>query len=390
MDSPGGAAGGDSQPLAGNSGRRWTGVASLRKILSIPWEISMSSPKILFYTLLSLLFKAEALSVFYVGWIDALVSETNAESVTMHRNVAFIWLSKPLLSLFNDWLSRCFWTLDDFKELILILSGRRLVEALLRKLLKRQKKMEEYSIFGHKLDLENEPIFKYYRQTSQDSVSDEKVDTGKYNASIVVLVIAELIMMFYSIAIYVAYLVGEFDKPWIDTATIIFTICVVYTSSCADGLFSRHLRHRSEGIYAKAISARLALHASYAVSIALCVVLPNTLPFVTDMFNTNILFPIFIISNGVCTLWLLYDPTDLQLKTYSSSGAERKRVSPSPLPTPTATSLPETPRDGIISFPTECLISLVTLLFISMLIKNRYIAEGEIGIKKEWIFLIKE
>uniref|UniRef100_A0A3B0MT18 Uncharacterized protein n=1 Tax=Theileria annulata TaxID=5874 RepID=A0A3B0MT18_THEAN len=301
------------------------------------WPVfNFSSQRVIFFSILCVLFKSEAIFTFFVCWLRGLGLTTGTLGLPTHNTLSHLWLLKPIFCLI--------------------------------------------------IDLSNVPI----SQTNDEIVYNEQNPTTQNynrpnflffkisNYRVVILILVEYSIALCSIALYILYKFNCFNTYCTHILVYALTLSLVCASAYGEGLFSRYVRGKGEETYVKSVAQRLFLSALYSYSTLLFILLPVIFPDseVGDFLQLNSLFPLFLVFNAVFISWLITRP------------AITSHVPKSNTLSPSASQVDMVSREDPDNFSLQVLLSLFFLLVVSFRLKNDFYNRYKISDVDHYLFLL--
>ncbi|BAM41406.1 conserved hypothetical protein [Theileria orientalis strain Shintoku] len=299
------------------------------------------SQSFVFFSILCVLLKSEALFTFFVYWLRGLQLTSGTIGLPDHNTLSHLWLLKPFFSLLIDKMDVPI--SQDSEE--------------------REKERSTREGEKKKQSERRRPLLRYNSLSFFPNVKNYRV---------VVLLVAEYLIAFASVTLYVLHMFKCFHTFFTNLLVYVQGLSLVCASSYAEGLFCRYVKSKPEETYVKFVSLRLAMTSLYGFTTMACILLPvffQERP-LGKFFQINVFFPLFLTFNAVFVSWVVSRPVakDEEEGSESRYGIEVKEYKKSP---GSEGGVGGDERESQV-FSVESMVSLLALLLVSMRLKNDF------------------
>ncbi|UKJ89093.1 hypothetical protein MACJ_002339 [Theileria orientalis] len=291
------------------------------------------------FSILCVLLKSEALFTFFVFWVRGLQFTSGTIGLPEYNTLSHLWLLKPFFSLLIDKMDVPI--SQDSQE--------------------PEKEQSTQEGEKDKPWEQNRPLVKYNSLSFLLNVKNYRV---------LVLLVAEYLIAFSSVMLYVLHMVNCFHTFFTNLLVYVQGLSLVCASSYSEGLFCRYVKSRPQETYVKFVSLRLAMASLYGLTTMGCILLPVFFHEATlgKIFQINVFFPLFLTFNAVFVSWVVSRPVSreedgdsestygMDLKQHRQNSASGRDV-----------------HEGESEvFSLQFLVSLLVLLLVSMRLKNDF------------------
>eukprot|EP00375_Theileria_parva_P000530 XP_763200.1 hypothetical protein [Theileria parva strain Muguga] len=294
-----------------------------------------SSQRFVFFSILCVLFKSEAIFTFFVCWLRGLALTTGTIKIPTHNTLSHLWLLKPIFCLIIDLSNVSISQTNDGMDF----SGK-----------------------ASKVQNRRRPNFLFFRIS---------------NYRVVILILSEYTMALCSVLLYILYKINCLNTYCTNILAYTLTLSLVCASAYGEGLFSRYIRGKGENTYLKSVAERLSLSSFYGYTTFLFLMFPVMFPDnkFGELLQLNSLFPLFLVFNAVFVSWLISRPV------VSSHVPNSNALSP------TASQVDISKADSE-NFSIQVLLSLFFLLVVSFRLKNDFYNRYKFSDVDQYVYLL--
>ncbi|KAK1940397.1 hypothetical protein X943_003966 [Babesia divergens] len=241
-------------------------------------KYGISGKKTKSYTLVSLLLKSEVLYALYVWYVCGVIATQRHDhgwhAVQVQRWLPYLWILKPVFAFLDDSMDR---------------------------ILKQLSVMWRYLCEGS-----GNPDKIGLRLGRRRCFIDDVLDFNqRFN---IVLVISEIGILALVPLMYYFFYINPSCMRWGLYTVVGLALCQIAASASCEGAFCRYVQCNSELSEVQFISLRQMLVAGYGVSTLVCILWPcaTSLDFLFSPLALMNIYPLFLVSNTVCVLWVVF------------------------------------------------------------------------------------
>ncbi|UVC49751.1 hypothetical protein MACK_003862 [Theileria orientalis] len=313
------------------------------------------SQSFIFFSILCVLLKSEALFTFFVCWLRGLQFTSGTIGLPDYNTLSHLWLLKPFFSLLIDKMDVPI--SQDSEEL--------------------SKEPSTQEGVTDKPSEDNRPLVRYNSLSFFLNVKNYRV---------VVLLVAEYLIAFSSVTLYVLHMFKCFHTFFTNLLVYVQGLSLVCASSYCEGLFCRYVKNKPEETYVKFVSLRLAMTSLYGFTTLGCILLPvfyreGTLG---KLLQINVFFPLFLTFNAIFVSWVVSRPVSKDEDEDSDSryGIDVKQYRQN------SASGPDVHQEDSEIFSLQFLVSLLVLLLVSMRLKNDFFNRHNHTMVDNYLFIL--